>query len=308
MSEKSPRIITRKQAVRQIDHFGRSLVLYIFLFMVLQYGSGVLYRFNPELFSGYSPETVMIGGSLVLTLFITLVPFRLSAKALQLDIRDYLKTGNVTAGKLLSLTCIGMAVYLAAIALGSLLSLFSRTGSLSYSFLGKFNSRDYMTANILYFLLFVLIKPVCDEYIFRGIIQRQLGHYGRHFGIVASALLYAFAQPSLTQAVPCLALGWFLSQVTIRFHSIRPGIVIHCMIMLFLWALEVSPPGMLVLFILLIVLVYLVAGLNVFQKQHYEKIVRLSGSEQRLWEILFSAPTIIICSILFLANVFLSFL
>lgn len=276
--------------------------------MVLLYVPALLERYAPALLFGISPEIITIGGSLAAALTVIPMAFRLSAKVLDLDIRDYLKPADVSFPRMISLTCMGMAIYMTALTLASLLSVFAKTGTLSYSFLGRFSSREFVTANILYFLLYVIVKPVCDEYIFRGIIQRQLGHYNRHFGIVASALLYALAQPSLPQAVPCLALGWYLSQLTIRFHSIRPGITIHILIMLFLWALEISPRGMLVLFILLIVLIYCVAGLNFFQRQLYGHILRPSGSEEKFWGILFSSTPVVICAVLFLTGVLLSFL
>ena len=38
MAGKQPTVITKKQAKKQISHLGRSLVLYIALFSVLQYG------------------------------------------------------------------------------------------------------------------------------------------------------------------------------------------------------------------------------------------------------------------------------
>ena len=53
MKNKAPVVITTKQAKQQINHFGRSLLIYILVFMGVRYGSHELFSRFPELLFGF---------------------------------------------------------------------------------------------------------------------------------------------------------------------------------------------------------------------------------------------------------------
>ncbi len=300
--------ITRKQAWNQIDHIGRSLILYILLFMTFQYGTDLLFDRFPQIISVHSADTIRLAGSLVLTLFLLLVPFQISARALKLKIRDYLQDPGLGFFNLLSLCCIGIAIQLTALVAASLLGIFSGYTEDAAVFLGSFNSREYIIANALYFLQYVLVKPICDEFIFRGIIQRQLGHYGRYFGVLSSALLYAVAQPDPRMAIPAFALGWYLSVLTLRTHSIRPAIAIHITAELLFWLLEIIPSRLLFLQIPVLLVIYVTAFIRILSRRGTGSPARIGATDARLWKIFFTTPTIIICFFLFAANIILTIL
>ena len=64
-------------------------------------------------------------------------------------------------------------------AITSMFSFLANISTVQYSFVGDFRTQENIINNILYCICFVLLKPMSDEIIFRGIVQRQLGHYGR---------------------------------------------------------------------------------------------------------------------------------
>ena len=306
MSKKSPVVITTKQAKRQINHFGRSLLIYILSFMAVRYGRSTIYAMAPQLFFGMDEEVAsicMIGAAL---LFVTLIPFSISAAFLRLNIWDYLKNPRLRGDRVLAIICIGIGINLTVTSLSTLFYFFFHTNNTTYSFLGDFSTKTSLIKNLIYLLVFVLIRPICDEYIFRGIIQRQLGHYGRYFGVLGSAVLYAIAQTNLVDAIPAFVVGWYLSLITLRYHSIRPAIQVHICLELFLFALEVIPGNYLWVITIFIVLIYILAGLFLFQRRVDTDLIRYGATEVKLWRILLTSFTIVLCIILFIANVVIS--
>ncbi len=308
MAEQAPKVITTRQAKQQIGCFGRSLAVYILLFMVLNYGVALLQNFYPSIFMGMDPSAFSLGVSMLLMIFITVVPFRRSAARLNLNIHDYLKDPHLRNDRVFALVCIGIGIDLIMTSVSTLLYFLFPTNTAVYSFLGNFSTGEQIIQNILYFMMFVIVKPICDEYIFRGVIQRQLGHYGRYFGVLGSAVLYAIAQVNLAEALPAFFVGWYLSLITLRYHSIRPGITVHLVLALVLWAVQVIPPKFLLAVTIFIVLIYIMAGLFLFQKRVDTGMIRYGATETKLWKILFSTPSIIFCVALFAANVFFSIL
>lgn len=306
MTENSPQTITARQAKAQIDHFGRSLILYLAVFMLLRYGTSYLEEHYPAIFHGYNPTLVMLTASCILMLIIAFAAFAISAHSLHLNIHDYLGSSGIQSGKMFALLCIGIGIELITTSITSLFYFFFHTESAGYAFVGNFTTQENLYLNIAYFVMTVIIKPICDEYIFRGIIQRQLGHYGRHFGVFASSFLYAIAQANLVQAIPSLFVGWYLADITLHYHSIRPAIGIHMFISLFIWVLYIIPDHYLWVLTIFIVLIYAVAALSLFQKQVIYKTASPDASEGKLWKILLTSPTVIITIALFAVNVVLS--
>ena len=306
MASKTPVVITTKQAKRQINHFGRSLLIYVLLSVAVKYALIYTERYFPNVLNGMDAELANLYASIILLLFVTLVPFSISALALHLDIRDYLRNPRLRIDRVIALICIGIGLNLLVTSISTLFYFFFHTQSTEYAFLGNFSTNDNIIKNLVYLAYFVLVKPICDEYIFRGIIQRQLGHYGRYFGVLGSAFLYMIAQANLVDAIPAFVIGWYLSLITLRYHSIQPSIIVHISISLFLWGINVIPGNYLWLITLFIVLIYVFAGLFVFQKRVDTGMVRYGATEWKLWKILLTSSSIVLCIIIFIVNVIFS--
>ena len=306
MSSKTPVVITTRQAKKQINHFGRSLLIYVSLSVAVKYALIYTDRYFPNLLKGMDAELAHLIASIILLLFVTLVPFSISALALRLDIRDYLRNPRLRIDRIIALICIGIGLNLLVTSISTLFYFFFHTQSAEYPYLGNFSTNENIIKNLVYVAYFVIVKPICDEYIFRGIIQRQLGHYGRYFGVIGSAFLYMIAQANLVDAIPAFVIGWYLSLITLRYHSIQPSIIVHMAISLFLWALNVIPGNYLWLITLFIILIYVFAGLFLFQKRVDTGMVRYGATEGKLWKILLTSSSIVICIIIFIVNVVLS--
>ena len=306
MSE--PKRITTRQAKRQINTFGLPLIIYIIIFSLLQYASDLIYERFPEIFFGADPEIVILSATSLMTILMVVIFTVQAASVLRLRMSDYLKSPRLSFGKYVALSAIGIGIMMLTTSVSSLFYFFFHTNSHVYTFLGNFNSVLNIIRNVLFFLQFVIIKPICDEYIFRGIIQRQLGHYGRYFGVLASAFLYALAQQNLIDAVPAFFLGWYLSLITLRYHSIKPNFTVHIAVNLFVWLFNAVPGKFLFVLIIALGLCYLISAVSILGHQVSTNIIRYGATEGKLWKILLTSSTIIFVIILFIINVVLSFI
>lgn len=306
MAYTEPEIITERQAKAQINHLGRSLILYLSVFILLQYGTSLLETYMPQIFRGLNPDLFMLIASGIAMLLVAGIAFSVSSAKLKLKISDYLKKPKVSFGTIFQLVCIGIGIQLIITSFSSLFYFFFHTASSTYDFVGNYSTSEMIYLNTAYFVIYIILKPICDEYIFRGIIQRQLGHYGRYFGVLASSVLYAMAQSNLVEAIPALFIGWFLAVVTLRYHSIRPAITIHVLVSLFIWGVDVLPENYLWVITILIVIVYITAALSIFQKRALSIRAKTGATDGTLWKILFTSSSIIIYTLLFILNLVLS--
>ncbi len=303
MPEDSLRVITPAGARSQINHFGRPLVIYMGLLILLQFGSGYIYDLFPQLFSSWQKDTLIIIGMILICLAGALM-FTISSVVLKLD-SSYLRSPRISFGRGFSLACIGTAIHLAVLTAVNMTGIF--ISNTDYEFFGKWNSREYLLANILYALLFIIVRPVCEEFMFRGVIQRQLGHYGRYFGVLASAFLFAIAHQDLIMVLPSFAFGWYLSQITLKYHSIRPSIGVHMFMGLFYLIIEQIPDRYFAVTLVMIILIYFIAALGIMKQHMLLNMPRTGATEWKLWKILLTSHTVILCILLFIAEIILTY-
>lgn len=308
MTQYKPRVITRKEAKKQVNRFGISLVIYIFLNLLLWYGIGFLRNRYAGFFGNFDPDLIIMVFFIVLNLLAGYVFFRFSAAALDLNIKDYLRKPKISPQRMVMLIACGIAVTYLFTAVGSFFRFLLLPASNQFEFVGHFTTRLNIIKNIVYFILFVLIKPWVEEYAFRGVIQRQLGHYNRYFGVLASSFLYALAQPSLTDAVLAFFSGWYLALITYRYHSIIPARRIHMAVALFTWFIAVLPDRFVIIPTVLIAAAYLIAGYTLIGQKIDFHITRSGAMNPKLWKTVLTSFTVIISILLFITGCVLSFI
>lgn len=87
------------------------------------------------------------------------------------------------------------------------------------------NMADYPLA--LNLLLGCVIAPVCEEYLFRGLLLNRLRPYGERFAVWASALCFGLFHGNLNQFFYAFAVGALFSYITLRTGRLRYTILIH---------------------------------------------------------------------------------
>ncbi len=82
-------------------------------------------------------------------------------------------------------------------------------------------------AIILTILYLVVIAPIAEEIVFRGLILKTLSPFGRKYAIMLSALLFALMHKNIPQAVGAFAIGIVFAIVDTKANSIVPSIIMH---------------------------------------------------------------------------------
>lgn len=299
--------MTKTQVKGEINHFGRALIIYILLLTVYRYGvvwaADLIASFFPGMYVEMAATILMIIASLL-----AVVPFFVCAKMLKLSMSDYYHSKRkLSLMMTINYISMGIGIQLCATTLASLFSFMTKSTN-TITYLGDFSNSHLVMLNVVYVIYFVIIKPICDEYVFRGVIQRTLGHFGRGFGVIASALLYAIAQGSLMDAIPAFFIGWFLSVITLRYHSLIPTIKIQMAITLFFYIAEIVPAKFFFVVLIVIMLNYLYIGLMLFSRRVDSRFKYSRAFDPSLWQLFISSHSIIICIVLFVVNVVLSFI
>jgi hypothetical protein len=86
---------------------------------------------------------------------------------------------------------------------------------------------DPKTEGVVFVIInLVVVKPVVEGILFRGVVLRVLSAYGRNFAIAASAILFGLYQGNILQIGYALCAGLILGYITFR-YSIKYSIVLH---------------------------------------------------------------------------------
>ncbi len=90
-----------------------------------------------------------------------------------------------------------------------------------------FSTKDNFIVNICLIIYAVIVAPISEELIFRGLILGKLKQYGDVFASIIVSLLFALIHGNLPQSIPTFIVSLFLCWVTLQSNSIIPAISIH---------------------------------------------------------------------------------
>lgn len=90
-----------------------------------------------------------------------------------------------------------------------------------------FSARYNLATNIILGIHTILVAPITEELLFRGIILTKLKRYGKTFAIIIVSILFGLLHGNLPQTIPTFVMSLFLCQVTLKSNSIIPAISIH---------------------------------------------------------------------------------
>lgn len=76
----------------------------------------------------------------------------------------------------------------------------------------------------------VILSPLLEEFIFRGLLLRRLRGYGEGFAIFVSALFFGTFHGNLNQMLYAFVLGLIFAYVTLRTGNLRLSIFLHMLI------------------------------------------------------------------------------
>lgn len=82
-------------------------------------------------------------------------------------------------------------------------------------------------AGFLMFLYTVILAPVIEEIIYRGLVIKLISPYGKKLAVILSAFIFGLMHGNLSQFVTAFAAGLVLSSVALKTNSIMPTIIMH---------------------------------------------------------------------------------
>lgn len=178
-----------------------------------------------EGFNGYTPVLYFlnIGLSYVVGLFVTFTGY-LAIKRLRFS--EVLPFQHVSALNAIACVCFGVAVcMLANIPAGIVTNIIK-----SFGFSGtmpSYGKTDNLYANILYAVCTMVIPPLTEEFVFRGVILNRLRKYGDGFAILGSALLFGIFHGNFIQLPFAFIVGLVLAFIVVRTGNLWITIIIH---------------------------------------------------------------------------------
>ena len=90
------------------------------------------------------------------------------------------------------------------------------------------NMADYpLVPNLL---LGCVIAPVCEEYLFRGLLLNRLRPYGERFAVWASALCFGLFHGNFSQFFYACAIGVLFAGVVLKTGRLRQAMLLHALI------------------------------------------------------------------------------
>ena len=91
-----------------------------------------------------------------------------------------------------------------------------------------FSMTDSSTGTlIMQFMYVVLLGPVCEELLYRGIIISILKPYGKGLAVFFSAFLFGFMHGNIPQFVSAFAGGLVFAAIAVKYDSLVPTMVMH---------------------------------------------------------------------------------
>jgi membrane protease YdiL (CAAX protease family) len=84
-----------------------------------------------------------------------------------------------------------------------------------------------LLASVLYICNTVILPPLLEEFVNRGIIMGSLRRYGNRFAIVISAGIFALLHRSMAQIPNAFLLGLALGYFVVKTDSIWTGVLLH---------------------------------------------------------------------------------
>ncbi len=78
-----------------------------------------------------------------------------------------------------------------------------------------------------YLVAIIILAPICEEPVFRGLVMRGWLRYGFVAGVAGSGILFGLQHAQITAAIPISIVGVVLGIVTFRAGSLLPAVVTH---------------------------------------------------------------------------------
>lgn len=217
----------RKHMHSQFNLIGLGFLMMSVLGVLAYYGKEYLWlKYNDviQIFAyGFVDNLYLIADKFIHSF----VPFFLLSLVLKTKNRHIWAKPKIKFLNQAALILVGIAVYLILSAATSGLISFITSKNVGVAKIPDSLMSNFLEVQWTYIFYFVILSPIVEEYIYRGVVLQCLRRYGNFFAIAASSFLFALSYGRLQTALPGFFLGMFLSLIALYYQSIRPVIWIR---------------------------------------------------------------------------------
>ena len=136
--------------------------------------------------------------------------------------RSRLGAGQIALGALGILGVQGLSYFIQV-----LISSFTGISGMSESTVNTMAFNDDMVKTAVTLFYFIIIAPVTEELLFRGVVLNALSPVDRIFGLVATSLLFGLMHGNFNQMFNGFLLGLLLGYIALKSGSVVPSIIVH---------------------------------------------------------------------------------
>ena len=176
-------------------------------------------------FGGLSPILYYLFSGAIYSLFL-IVPFAVYLLIKRLPVAEVLPFEHVSVGNAVACVCFGLAACMLANIPANIVAAFLE----SIGFSGNMPSEpktDILSANIIYAIGVMIIPPLVEEFVFRGVILNRLRKFGDGFAIFGSALLFGMFHGNFIQIPFAFVVGLVLALIVVRTGNLWITVAIH---------------------------------------------------------------------------------
>lgn len=216
----------RKHFKRDIRRVGEVLLLFVFLQVVIGFGSSLLLRLILNDVSFVDSRGDLMG---VIELLSTLIPgvvcWLYGTNRLHIQIRNYIKPFPRTA-VLNGISATFFLVMVTNIIMLCLQLVWTKlTGFTFYQ--PDFTLSDSWIYNIALLISSIVIAPIFEEILCRGIVLRAIAPYNKTLAIICSGVFFGMLHMNVEQCVPTMLLGMVFAYVSLKYNSILLPMTLH---------------------------------------------------------------------------------
>lgn len=158
-----------------------------------------------------------------------IIPFAVCARLLKLNISEIFSKPMVSGGTaaLFGTVGIGASVFVSMfVNIIAVLLKFTKLRLTTPSFKIPWGS----PLGAFFMLLSgIILAPLTEEFICRGVLLRSFRRFGDVFAVVASSLVWALLHGNFVQGLPVFAMGIFFGMLALKADSIIPTFIIHAL-------------------------------------------------------------------------------
>ena len=194
-----------------------------------------------------------------------------------------------------ALIFLGLAVYLILSAATSGLITLATSKNVGVASIPSSLMSNFLEVQWTYLIYVILLCPLVEEYIYRGVVLQCFARYGNRFAVVASSFLFALSFGRLQTALPGFFLGMFLSVIALYYQSIRPVLWIRIGVAILSVAEMLIPLSQVWIFGVICLVSYGVSLIFLFVNR-YNRLVLKSDIDELLSIKMFLTSTLLMLS------------